>query len=165
MKTLTPEEALIALAEGKKVTSSYLNNNKYGHSYVVLQGASLMYNDDSTCTMLHQILDKENLRIYEEFVYPMWFENKISGDILKFTALTKGYWVADGKVPYYQLKPHTDTAIWKQVDKPQEYVTMWVWAYLVHYKFKKTEHFYTEEDAKPDWIKLEYTETKFPIKD
>jgi hypothetical protein len=170
MKTLTVAvaEALIALGNGEKVTSDYLKDNEYmfldkNCGLISIMGGVENYDVNS-------VLVEDSLRIYEEFTYPMWFENKSTKAIVKFSSLKKGVYVTAGanrKVGEAcdSFISHTDVSCWQQVEEPKKMIKVAKYAFVNNDCWGETANFYKDDAdfiAKLAHVKnfkrLDYTE-------
>lgn len=129
MKILTISEALIALGNGEKVTSDWCDNTL---RYVHLQGEKVTY-DNGVFPSLKDFLGGGNLRIYEEFTYPMWFKNS-QEKISKFVGLRSRIDLSDGYATDSSA-PHTESEHWQQVEEPKKMIKVAKYAYFesIHY--------------------------------
>jgi len=71
----------------------------------------------------------------QEFTYPMWFKNKYTGLVIKFTSIDEGIAVIADK--YNKItgkkakwRAHTNTDVWEQVEDPNKLHdkdAIWCW--------------------------------------
>lgn len=82
---------------------------------------------------VEQLKEWEDTAEKQEFVYPMWFKSKTTGDIVEFMSLTKGkvvfknpnhrrvFDIKVGDISYGWIE-HTRQDNWKQVENPETVV-------------------------------------------
>ena len=156
MKKLTIEEALKALKNGEKITSSYLEKSLVKFVYQIESGVreDITHNIISAKSLV-SILAADNLRIYKEFVYPMWFKDLANNNIVKFDGFKSGVVVlwggtSDFQKGYYtdKWKPHTNKETWEQVEEPKKMIKIAKYAFLGEDEigYKETPLFYKCED-------------------
>lgn len=167
MKTLTVSEALIALGNGEKITSDDLQGNG---NFIFLGMDGIRWGDDETPCDKFTVLGGKNLRIYEEFTYPMWFENTSTKAIVKFSSLNKGIYVTAGvnrKVGEAcgSFISHTDVSCWQQVEEPKKMIKVAKYAFESGSGWRDTKEFYKNNDEFVDvsgwqwnYKRLDYTE-------
>jgi len=160
MKALTVSEALIALGNGEKITSDFVSNN----GYVQFYDGAIRYETNQRCTMIDQILNDKNLRMYEEFTYPMWFKNLKTGTVAKFTSLRGGVKLKDDSFSK-DFIPHDDTNFWEQIEEPKKMIKVAKYAYFaVGGVWCESEQYYKcDEDISlamqyKEFKRLDYTE-------
>ena len=73
---------------------------------------------------MENLKEWENTAVNQEFTYPMWFQNKSFGHVVKFEGLTVGE-VVHGFENWFldytksdDFPPHTNVTIWEQVENP-----------------------------------------------
>ncbi len=174
MKRLTVSEALIALGNGEKITADCMEED-----YMFLEDNGIKLSDGAEYQGLLDLkyLYGKNLRIYQEFTYPMWFKNiNISNTIKtsKFTGLTRRTDTDDGR-EFYDSTPHTDSESWQQVEEPKKKIKVAKYAYKTNtvsasrFIWVETEGFYGDDAhftsnpsidqlARDNFKRLDYTE-------
>lgn len=67
--------------------------------------------------------DKYNLKVYQEFTYPMWFKNVKTGTVARFDSIRGGQ-KSDSEEWSKDLRPHDDSNYWEQVEEPKKDETL-----------------------------------------
>lgn len=142
MKTLTVPEALIALGNGEKITSSWFDDVA-DNKYVQLIDNKICYKDGKESNSVLEMLQEDNLRIYEEFTYPMWFKSPHE-EIAKFVGLGTIERTI-GEV-YISRIIHTDSGYWQQVEEPKKMIKVALFAVLKT-RWYQTQDYYQSKEA------------------
>ena len=166
MKTISVGEALIALGNGEKITSDYFSDGTTFNGYIHLIKGKIIRNDGYPHeNNLYKVFTSSNLRIYQEFTYPMWFKNLHDKRVYKFDSLKTGFH-PDGRFTDVFIA-HTDKDTWLQTEEPKEMIKVAKYAYHCdNGRLVSSSGFYETddeacEDIRPDektLIRLDYTE-------
>ena len=115
---------------------------------------------------IENIKEWEDTAAKQEFTYPMWFQNKSFGHIVKFEGLTIGE-VVHGFENWFldytksdDFPPHTNITIWEQVENPNLATDKEI-EQVINEEYKKDNSI--NNGGKTDYYQLE--NAPFPIND
>jgi len=115
MKDLTVSEALIALGNGEKIACDDFGGEL---PFIHLVKDEIVWGDGKRYKgTISTSLDCSNIRIYQEFTYPMWFEQLGSGNLYLYKSLNSCTHIESGE-DFSHTLPHTDESM-KQIEEPK----------------------------------------------
>lgn len=147
-----------------KVMTAYKEGKKIRYK----QNDSNSWSEGNPCLVFNwEDFDYEIIPENPEYTYPMWFSSSlIEGFIVKFEGLNKGIVINKGKSVAWakgdcsnEVRPHTDSTIWTQIEEPKQKVTIEKWLVELN-----NNHIICETSNIDSWIKefaeLDGTEIK-----